>query len=96
MLITCVVFCSVSADPLQFIKSKGAAELAMVAEAQIRLATESKKDMKVLETRPDDDNTDWQSVSFCLKSTSIVLLVCFVHLLVLYLERTLRSWKIFW
>ena len=53
---------SVSADPLQFIKVKGATGLAVTAEEQIKLAAESKK-LKFTESISEDDNTDWQSVS---------------------------------
>lgn len=54
---------SVSADPLQFIKVKGATNLALTAEEQMKLAAETKR----IKPSPsfDDDNTDWRSVSLC-------------------------------
>ncbi|XP_076446260.1 uncharacterized protein LOC143283780 isoform X2 [Babylonia areolata] len=47
-------------DPLQFIKVKGATDLAHAAEEQIKLVKETKK-MKITESISEDDSTDWKS-----------------------------------
>ncbi|KAK7498674.1 hypothetical protein BaRGS_00010051 [Batillaria attramentaria] len=52
---------SVSADPLQFIKSKGATDLAVTAEEQIRLAAETKKIKFAGSVSEEDTDVDWQS-----------------------------------
>ncbi|XP_070198566.1 trichohyalin-like [Littorina saxatilis] len=51
---------SVSADPLQFVKMKGATDLASTAEEQIKLAAETKK-LKISGSISEDDSTDWQN-----------------------------------
>ncbi|KAH9488183.1 hypothetical protein Btru_064869 [Bulinus truncatus] len=50
---------SSSLDPLQFVKLKGANDLAYTAEVQMRVAAESKIAASV--TRAKDDDADWQS-----------------------------------
>ncbi|KAI8798539.1 calponiny domain-containing protein, partial [Biomphalaria glabrata] len=50
---------SSSADPLQFVKLKGANDLAYTAEVQMRVAAESKLGASI--SRAKDDDADWQS-----------------------------------
>ena len=66
---------SISADPLQFIKVKGATDLALTAEEQMKLAAETKK-LK-FPAAQEDDNTDWQSVSlFCGGAGNVFIFIC--------------------
>lgn len=51
---------SASVDPLQFVKSKGAIDLAMTAEEQMKLAAETRK-IK-FEAKEELEDNDWQSV----------------------------------
>ncbi|CAL1531384.1 unnamed protein product, partial [Lymnaea stagnalis] len=50
---------SSSTDPLQFVKLKGAKDLAYTAEVQMRVAAESKLGASL--TRAKEDDADWQS-----------------------------------
>ncbi|KAL8617088.1 hypothetical protein ACOMHN_014259 [Nucella lapillus] len=50
-----------SADPLQYIKVKGANDLACTAEEQMKMAAESKKLKVSTSSISEDDNYDWQS-----------------------------------